>query len=240
MNRVHSAKIDKMRTSIDRFAAQADNPSGNEFLRQHIKELSLPMRVAKTALLALHTANPEMFSRYSRRPYEKAGYSVIGIGVHSIALADGESVLKVYRSTIGLSEDAQSEMKAYWEKKQNVLLDNLEEYAVPQSFSIDTHPADETRSVVVARQPYIVNGRAVNLYDEVPRAALHPFIEDSLSMYDNANALPDIVGTNNIIETNSGLKIVDTIPLEASDPTDAAALEKAKSILGIDDHDIAA
>lgn len=108
--------VDRIRTSIDRFTVQAGTPHGNEYLRQHIKELPLPMRIAKTALLAAHDAYPDFFVNRIQNTYRKAGYTVLGLGFHSITLADGDSVLKVYRNTVGLDEEHQNAMKAYWER----------------------------------------------------------------------------------------------------------------------------
>lgn len=228
--------VDRIQLSIDKFTALASIPHGNEFLREHIKDLPFAMRIAKTALLAVHDRHPDYFTHRVQSRYRKAGYTVLGMGVHSVALADGNSVLKVYRATAGLDENEQNEMKAYWERKQDVLLGHLGQYAVPQTFSIDEHPANSSRSVVIARQPRIHAIRSLHFPSETPEQPHEAtFTAECIAMHDSADALPDIIGLDNIFETHEGIRIVDTIPLEASDPTDAGAYQTARQILGIKD-----
>lgn len=228
--------VDRIRTSLDRFVVQAGTPHGNEFLRQHIKELPFAMRMAKTALLAAHDTYPEFFANRIQNRYKKAGYTVLGLGLHSITLADGDSVLKVYRNTVGLDEAEQNEMKLYWERKQNVLLGSLSDHAVPQTFSIDSHPVDGARSVVLAHQPYVHAHHSIRLpLDSPAQLPESTFVAKCITMHDMVGAVPDIVGIDNIFMTDDGIRIVDTIPLEASDPTDTGAFQRARDILGIRD-----
>ena len=192
---------------------------------------------AKRALLHAYDTMPSLFSGIINQPYSKIGRHVIGTGYHSIVLTDGtESVQKIHRNTADKTEDEQAAYITTLNAKQQLLLNYFDDCTEQQTFSIDEHPLYPDTPVVIARQALVQYHQPVNFSQVVGTLPpdLQAFANRMTEMLDQAAAIPDIVGTNNIVfrdKIMSSIAIIDTIPLIESDESDTKTFNIGKRLL---------
>ena len=106
-----------------------------------------------------------------------------------------------------------------------------------KSFFVQEDPLNPSRSVVAATQARVAIAAGLNFYTGAEPLAVNPvaFAESALDMQANSDpaALPDVVGVNNlVVEADTGaVLLIDPVSLQASDPNDSVAYERAQQIL---------
>ena len=198
-----------------------------------------PLRAVVLRAVMATPGLPEfMYARAYTRRYQAAGHEILGVGYHAVTVADGPNqVRKFYRHTAGQSEAEQRQHVALLQQKQASTLAHLEPFAVPEEFFVQEDPLNPSRSVVAATQARIAIKTGLNFYTGAEPLAVNPvaFAESALDMQANSDpaALPDVVGVNNlVVEADTGaILLIDPVSLQASDPSDSAAYERAQQIL---------
>ncbi|MGV9001717.1 MAG: hypothetical protein ACOH18_02050 [Candidatus Saccharimonadaceae bacterium] len=220
---------------LKQIAVFIESPNAHEVLASG--ELN-PIRVVALRAIMATPGLPDFLHRHAMAPeYRRAGFNILGIGFGAVTVGDGpESVLKYYRHTAGENEASQQATIQTWTAKQDLVLEHLGQYAVPQTFTIEQNPLNLSESIIAARQSRIKSTGAINVFrsNEIPACAV-PFIEDSQHMHHNSGrtAVPDLVGRNNaLIEAGTGaIKLIDPIALTSYDPGDEAAYLRAVDFL---------
>jgi hypothetical protein len=186
----------------------------------------------RLAALAMHNAvrfRPQLVRGMLARPYEKQGIEVIGMGYTSTVVRMGDKAMKIIRASERMSEDEQRKCVKQLQSSQDMLLDYLGDYAIPQDFEITEHPL-KPKSVVVSVQPYVEgflplrinNAEGLKNLDVRQKGEVGRFANKSYEMVDGTGWVPDMLGTDNFGFTQDGdsFVIVDTIPQEVRTPPD--------------------
>lgn len=186
-----------------------DNMEYPAIIRRGLTLLSRP-----ALLKALHSALID-------RPYERAGYEVIGSGIHSTVVADGhDAVIKVYRNPEKLSEAVLRVRMHSIKEDQAHLLSYFEEFAPEQTFDIGEHPLKPDLPVITGRQERIHPRHGYNLYDHPDHSPkLRPFMAAAREvLWQTAPAITaDLLGRNNLLLTqDERVVLVDTLPVHRS------------------------
>lgn len=117
-------------------------------------------------------------------------------------------------------------------RKQDILKEHCPEYMIcEQEFLVEPFALNPEFDVVISKQQ-----RQYGIFiNRESGSNIRDFYRYSMQMQDSKFTLPDIVGRDNVIipDGQSHPVIIDTIPIEKSDPADFAAYHAAKSILGI-------
>lgn len=184
----------------------------------------------RLAALALHNAvrlRPKMIRNMLARPYEKKGLEVIGMGYSSTVIRMGDSAMKIIRASERMSEAEQQACVEQFQSSQNLLLDYLEDYAIPQEFKITEHPLKH-KNIVVSVQPYVEGFTPLRInnadgFDGLnirQKRDLGRFADKAYEMVDGTGWVPDMLGVDNFGFTQDGnsFVMVDTIPQEVRTP----------------------
>lgn len=174
---------------------------------------------------------PALMFRLVTRSYRQAGCEVLGLGYHTVVIArGGDEVIKVHHRTLDMPDEYRTKYIERLYRKQQVLLDHFPPTMIAkQEFRVEPFPLDRSRTTVVSVQPR-VRGAGLTERDIVRDKKL---VDLCSRMYKEGQALPDIVGKVNMIRPvgEPDPVIIDTIPVENSDPTDWAAYRSARKIL---------
>ncbi|GAA1471185.1 hypothetical protein CFELI_00940 [Corynebacterium felinum] len=220
---------------LKRIAYDSVTLGGNKHLRKGFlkaeKQRGLFQAVAARGAVALVRIAPQFMFALVTRSYRKNGMEVLGLGYHSVVVADGaDGVKKYHHRTLHMSQE---QRQAYIERlyrKQDVLKAHFPDAMIAsQEFVVEQFPLNQQLHTVVSVQKRIRN---IPLFHENIRAN-HKVMQLCQDMFESANALPDVVGKSNFFftDTHEGIVIVDTIPVEESDPTDWEAYIRAQEIL---------
>ena len=214
-------------------ATLGTNPWLKEDFREEIESRPTVQRaVGRFALYAGDHGAAQFYQNMVTRSYRHNGETIIGLGFHSVVLRDGDDMVrKIHHRTLGLSPNEQTEHARTLERRQACMLRAFPTIAVAQEFSVQPFTLNPNRTCVVARQPYISNAKGVNSLQ--PSETYRAFLQAACDEYNRTGQLPDIVGTDNILETEQGLRMVDTIPLSADNPADVRALGHGLAILAL-------
>lgn len=208
----------------------------NKFLKEHFllaeqNRSNLHLFGAQAALFAQRCIPTTLFNLVTRS-YKKHGFEVVGLGYHSVVIADSKNtVRKIHHRTLHMLPE---QRKSYIDRlyhKQRILQNFFPENMVTdQEFVVDEFPANRGLPVVVSKQPRVY-GKFLSREEILRTDAI---TNPSREMFENARTLPDIVGKENVvIPENGGCPvIIDTIPLSEHDPNDYAAFLAAESIMG--------
>lgn len=180
-------------------------------------------RCAALAIRSAVRARPKFVRDMLAMPYENHGYEVVGMGYCSTVIRMGNSAVKLIRSTERLSEEEQTQRVEKLKSTQDILLEYLEEFALPQEFEITKHPL-RPKNIVAARQPFVegymplrvCNADGFANLDAKQQKEVGRFTEKAFEMVDETGWVPDMLGSDNFGFTSGGesFVIVDTIPLE--------------------------
>lgn len=229
--------LDHMRLvrEAKRIAYESVTLGGNRHLRPGFLETErnrskLTAVLSTLGVVATRVAPGFMFNLVTRS-YRQAGCEVLGLGYHTVVVARGEDeVMKVHHRTLDMPDEHRAEYIDRLYRKQQVLIDHFPAaMIVRQEFRVEPWPLDPSRTTVVSIQPRVRGARITE------RAIVQDkkILDLCSQMYKNAEALPDIVGKVNMIRPvgEPDPVIIDTIPVEKSDPTDWAAYRSARKIL---------
>lgn len=188
--------------------------------------------LALRAIIATPGLPDFLYNTRIRKPYADHGLPVIGVGVHAVAVKSGTSeVKKLYPRTVTMDQRQKNDYISALDDKQKIACKYLGQFVVPQEFSIQTNPLDDSTSVVIAIQPFIKPHASIKLGTATVSEELNDFAARSLCMQDEGHALPDIVGNRNLLVGENGIQLIDPIALLADDPSDSYAYEKANYAL---------
>ena len=213
--------------------ALGNNPYLRESFFQAEQERSIWHGIAARLATTATNLFPNAMQSMVTRPYRRKGFEVLGMGYHSVVVAtDTDSVSKIHHRTLGLSPAEKADYISRLYRKQNIL---KEFYPHPmvcdQEFVIEPFALNPDLEAVVSKQPrqygtFLSRSAVLDLPD---------FRHYSVNMHDTVMTLPDLVGKDNVIipDGQSHPVIIDTIPIEKSDPSDFAAYHAAKSIMGV-------
>ncbi|WJZ01857.1 hypothetical protein [Corynebacterium freiburgense] len=208
----------------------------NEFLREHFllaeqNRTNFHLFGAQAALFAQRRIPTTLFN-FVTRSYRKHGFEVVGLGYHSVVIADGENaVRKIHHRTLHMFPEQRNAYIDRLYHKQRVLQNFFPENMVTdQEFVVEEFPANPDLPVVVSKQPRIY-GKFLSREEILRTDAI---TNPSREMFENARTLPDIVGKENVVIPANGdcPVVIDTIPLSEHDPSDYAAFLAAESIMG--------
>jgi len=216
-------------------ASLGASPHFREDLLETGFSLGIQKRLLRTVLLSAASCN---IGRSTLRKlvtvrYGLRGLDVIGLGFHSVVVTDGDQMVqKYYHRTLGY-DHAQLETEA---KRLQELSDKTVRFlpylAVSQSFETKPFPLKPERLCIASRQKRVF-GENVDLSTDTSEDVLQ-FLLDCRGLQQTNAYCPDIVGYGNLLRNTDGyLKLVDTIGLERSNPSDYAALKIADRILSL-------
>lgn len=218
---------------------------GNRYLRSGFLRSERDRGLFQAGLSRLGVAAvgvaPNAMLNFVVRNYRASGLHILGLGYHSVVVADGDwRVRKIHHRTLHIGS---SDRQAYIDRlhrKQDVLCDHFpEEMIARQVFTVEPFPLNPELTTVVSKQER-VTGKPLDYGDALEDPEVVRLCKD---MLDNAGALPDIAGKSNILtsDAHSSRKIiVDTIPVEACDPTDYEAFRVAQDILHVQNARVSA
>lgn len=186
----------------------------------------------RLAALALHTivrTRPKIIRSMLTRPYEKRGIEVIGMGYSSTVIRMGDTVMKIIRDSERMSEEQQRDYVKKFQISQDVLLNYLGDYAIPQEFKIAEHPL-KPKGFVVSTQPYIEGFSPLRINNanfcaglgNHQKCEISNFTNKAYEMVNESGWVPDILGVDNFgfRDNGSSFVIVDTIPSPVRTPPD--------------------
>lgn len=164
--------------------------------------------------------------------YRKIGEQVLGIGYHSVVLADTPtSVRKIHHRTAHMSPDEHRLYIESLEAGQQLLKEFFPDQVREQFYSIGALPPDPSRDVVIAHQERVDKGIGVDFLKPAHTETVSRFLAECSLMNYQCGFMPDIVGRNNVVQIDNELAIIDTVPLSGDSPDDSAAYIAAQSIL---------
>lgn len=154
-------------------------------------------------------------------PIEQHGLTVVGQGYTAIAARDEKigEIFKFHYTMPGYTENELSRTIEELQRKQEICLTHLGNIAVSQEYEIDTSPYDQSEPIIVARQPFVLAERSIDLQKTIDRdVALIPDIKEfavgNMNMIEEHRAVADVLGRGNLVVNNEGrLKLIDPIPL---------------------------
>lgn len=220
---------------LKRIAYDSVTLGGNDYFRPGFLESEahkgwLQKYSSRVGALAVRGLPDFMFNLVTRN-YRKKGCEVLGLGYHSVVIADGDNyVRKIHHRTLYSGAD---ERQAYIDRlyrKQRLLCDHFPSEMIElQDFVIEEFPLNPSLTCVVSKQKRIFG----NGMDYAEIRAHNDIMDLCQHMFDKSEALPDIVGKKNIFQVSwrNLPVIVDTIPVEKSDPSDHEAYRRAQEIL---------
>ncbi len=176
-------------------------------------------------------ANP--LSALATLPYQRHGFEVLGVGYNSVVVAaDNDSVKKFHPRTLCLTTNAKKRYINRLYRKQNILKQFFDPHMVcHQDFSIEPFPLNTNFSTVVSTQPR----HSGTFLSRKEALSISEFRQSSRLMHDEAKTLPDLVGRENVLipDGQSTPVIIDTIPLEKTDPADFLAYFVARRLVRV-------
>lgn len=185
----------------------------------------LPLSKSKAALTAIGALTHGGRQAFARNllslPYRQQGIDVIGSGYFSTVLrfrANPQEVVKIHRSSAAMSSDERQQLLETMKSQQALLVKHVGEFALTQRFSIEPHPLQPSREVVVSRQPYLA-GMTELRTEAVPdepnrRQQIGEFCMRASAMVAEDRHVPDLAGGHNLgFDGDGRLLIVDTLPL---------------------------
>lgn len=184
------------------------------------------------AALAMHNVvrfKPQLIRNILARPYEKKGIEVIGMGYSSTVIRMGNSAIKLIRATERMTETQQQGCVERLQASQDILLDYLGDYAIPQEFKITDHPL-KPKGIVVSVQPYVEsfaplrinNADGFDGLSNKQKSDIGDFTDKAYEMVDTTGWTPDMLGADNFGFSGDGKSfvIVDTVPQKVRTPPD--------------------
>jgi len=203
--------------------------SDSEGWRERRKRLdSIGSAQKQIAAVAIHYAvgiNPNLVRNILVRPYESRGYEVLGIGFSTTVIRVGGMALKLFRATENMSAQKKEETIYNLKSSQAILLDNMAEYSLEQSFGIQKHPFRDSE-LVVAKQAVVENYEPVRIHNKGSvsgfslqrKRELTKFADKALEMAEKTGWVVDMLGADNIgfASHSDSLVLVDTVPSRVS------------------------
>lgn len=218
-------------------AANAPAGGGAVERRRNLTNLSNPLEryigLGVNSLAARHRRTAQVTLNGLSRVI--GGVRYLGNGATASVYRDRDSVLKVYRHTIGMDI---SEQKRFIERRQAMhdsLASTLGDIVIAQTFDIDQHPLGDYR-VVIGRQPYVkgggldlfdvntavLNKEAISSYCERQAEAqvqLLDLAEATFTSSDNTGLVPDLNGKDNfrLFGNDENLLLIDVDPISGDE-----------------------
>ncbi len=178
------------------------------------------------AALAVHNIvriNPNFFRDALIRPYQQLNLEVIGFGLHSTVIRQGDYAIKLLRLSKNMTIPEKLEEIQSLRTGQEIVLKYMSDFALEATYSIIQHPLQEEEQIIAAKQPYLADYKPIQVYDietmnsfsNRTKAKFIKFAECSLNMLEKTGYIPDIYGVNNfgLVNNQESLLLIDTEPV---------------------------
>jgi hypothetical protein len=185
-------------------------------------------------MLAMHVTverRPSCVADLLGLDYLPPGLSHLADGNQSSVYRKGDTVLKVHVPSITMSDQERKDLVSIETNRHNMLIQHLQDLALPQQMFIGKHPILRGESAVQITQPYVTGfdpqlfteaqvqintHRVADLEQRSPHALaqLSTLATRSLHMYQETGLLVDTNGARNIIiQADESCLLIDSTPI---------------------------
>jgi hypothetical protein len=195
--------------------ATMDNEDDRRERRAGIAENPhLIKRVGALALHhAVHTVGAQNVRDIYEIPYRRRGIDIIGYGYTATAFREpgSETVRKIIRGTDRLSDEERAEQAQKLKDLVAVSHRFHPEVAIPTSVEIAPSPV-LSRPTIQLVQPFVTSSA-----ERPDPRQIRDFAEISLEEMMPTGYIPDVKGMHNLINTEDGIRLIDTVPITTED-----------------------
>lgn len=192
---------------------EASTTNPDEIKRQKDQLRDMPGTVMRIAALSVHEMvhliGAERVRKVCDVPYTRAGYEVLGHGFQTTALREPEGieVRKIVRGSDRLGAAGREDLITELRRKIEANNRFHPETTVPTAVMVSRSPVFD-KPVVQITQPF------VGTIPEPPNPReVTDFAEKSIEEMIPESWAPDVVGVNNLVNTEDGIKLIDTVAI---------------------------
>ena len=220
--------ISKVKDELYAYAASRESPVLNPVFRQELLDAH-PSHLSHFVLKLLFASGAhgtDFLTKMATRNYRDENSEIVGIGHHSVAIKNGDVVTKYHHRTLNWNEAEREKRRDELRTAQGLLTEPFYDVMEPQDFSVQPFIGDLALRSVTSKQSYVDSRESVDIVTD-------PRTQDLLArvavFYSDTGVMVDWVGSNNIMfRTDGCLRVVDTVPLIATEPRNKRTLTEAE------------